>query len=74
MGGAIPCHPSNPRRDLRPNHNGRSGAPSDVAHLKLEEVLCLTHQKERVRAPDEMTRQNNQSKNNRGRNGSFIDS
>ncbi|RWW48015.1 hypothetical protein BHE74_00045960 [Ensete ventricosum] len=44
MGGTIPCRPDHPRWDLHLSHNGWPDPPSDMTHLKLEEVLRLIQQ------------------------------
>ncbi|RWV88109.1 hypothetical protein BHE74_00022588 [Ensete ventricosum] len=41
MGGIVPHHLGYPRGDLYPSNNGRRNPPSDLAHIKLEEILCL---------------------------------
>ncbi|RWV80554.1 hypothetical protein GW17_00058161, partial [Ensete ventricosum] len=41
VGRIVPSRLHHLRRDLHPNHDGLSGPPPDMAHFKLEEILCL---------------------------------
>ncbi|RRT61740.1 hypothetical protein BHE74_00004247 [Ensete ventricosum] len=41
MGRAIPSYQDHPRRNLHSSNTKRQGTSSDLAHLKLKEILCL---------------------------------
>ncbi|RWV85565.1 hypothetical protein BHE74_00059350 [Ensete ventricosum] len=41
MGRFVSCRPSYPRRDLHSSDNGWEDPLSDLACIKLENVLCL---------------------------------